>query len=530
MELRVKILSTILALLLTVLLCCSSVSGAEADKDKVFEFTFYVDDDGGTSVVVSFYDVAIGSSWLLIPRGQEGNVSVAVHRGKLVNISYESLIEDGRESPFYVNMTFTYEGEDYVNLSIKYFMAYGSLIIEPKAMFVSPRVKCGGKDFIKTMTLLPGYAITSRSDVSSFSGSIKDVEVSAFNGFVIVEASVRSDDRVVIRYEVPSKPSMVNISLGNLVFRTPSRYSGFAQQVLEVLNESYAICREVFGIDLKDVEVVFFVPSMPDLAMGLMGYVPFMADKLGAVHLNLLYIRGVEGFLHIVALHEIIHHFMWAIGVPPLKLWIHEGVAQYLSLTIGRLLGYEGAVDMHERGLVLAWRVLGDELGFIQRWTPFYTPPQGLGHCYAASYKIFKELCDRYGGLEYLKILLRELRRVDWSNETQVIEAFGLAAGNVNDVFVSFHRWGFEFKTPLQASIIIAKVKGDVSRMPEWLEPHKSLAQVLIRVAELLQKNEASYRATILAEVARSIYELSPYTFVVSLAMVVLAIVVSRHA
>ncbi len=505
--------------------CSLSIANAE----KSFSYKFYVDDDGHTDVTVFFYDTGNGTSWILIPKSQKDYVNITAYRGGILNVSYQKLVEGGEESPFYVVMKFKYETRDVVNLSISYSMLYGSLIIEPKAVFISPRVTHEGAGSTKTITSLPGYVITDKKGVSSFSGFIKDVEVTKRGDRVIVEASISSDDRVVIEYTVPFHCNMTDVTIGSFTFKTPLRYLDFAHDILESLNESYAIYKDVFSTELKNVEIQFFVPSMRDLITGLEGYVPFEAGKLGAIYLNILYIRGVEGFMDVIALHELAHHFLWAIGVPPSRLWIHEGVAEYISLTIGRSLGYARAVDMHECGLVSVWRELDDNLGFVQKWTPFYTPPQGLRYCYAASYYIFKTLCDEYGGLNYLKRLFELFKRIDWSNDTQIIEAFGLAANNVTGIFALFHKWGFEFKEPLQITLLISRVKRNISSMPIWLEPYKSLAGIAIWIAELLQQYNVPCGTALMIKASELVYNASPYLLLVSLAIVVTAIALSRR-
>lgn len=517
----------VLAALFAVATCICSLSVTNAEKN--FSYKFYVDDNGNTNVTIFFYDAGNGTSWILIPKGQENNVSIAIYNGKVLNVLYQKLIEGGEENPFYVIMKFKYETGDVVNLSISYSMPYGSLIIEPKAIFVSPRVTHEETGFTKTITSLPDYAVTDERGVSSFSGLIRDVRITKRGDRVVVEASISSDDRVVIEYSVPLRCNMTDITIGSFTFKTPLRYLNFACDILRTLNDSYTIYRSIFDTELENVEIQFFVPSMRDLVAGLEGYVPFEAGKLGAVHLNILYIRGVEGFMDVIALHELAHHFLWALGVPPSRLWIHEGIAEYLSLTIGRSLGYAEAVAMHESGLVSVWKELDDNLGFVQRWTPFYTPPQGLRYCYAASYYIFKTLCEEYGELDYLRRLFELFKKIDWNNDTQIIEAFGLAANNVTGVFALFHKWGFEFKSPPSTTFLISKVKKDVLSMPIWLEPYKSLAGIAIWVAEVLQQYNVPCGTALMIKASELIYNTSPYLLLVSLMVIVMAVALLRR-
>lgn len=513
-----------LCLLLTVLVVICYFGVVHAEKD--FKYVFEVDDEGHTSVTVLFYDDINGSSWLLVPKAQKESVNIVANEGRLVNVTYKSLVEGGKEDPFYIIMEFEYETPRIANITIRYSMENGALIIEPKAIFISPRVAHEGPTITQVLVYLPSYAIVSRSRVSSFSGFIRNVEVIEGKNHNIVSAVIGPNDRVVVEYEVPFKGNITQLTAKNFTFRTAPRYLRSAYEVLETLNDCYSIYERLFENKLYKVEVEFFVPSIEELMLGIEGYVPFLGDKLGAIHLNLLYIRGVKGFMDVIAMHELAHHFLWSIGVPPSKLWIHEGVAEYISLTLGLQRGYYDAVEIHESSLTVAWNSTNNYLGFIQKWTPFYTPPQDLRLCYAASYYIFKTLCDKYGGLDYLKMLFKTFRGIDWNNDTQVIEAFGIAAGDVNEVFKLFREWGFELEESSHLAPSLSKVKRDVSGMPTWLEPYKVIAQAIINLAEIFQQYDLPYLKTLTVKTSQLICETSWILAALSFIVIVTTLVV----
>ncbi|MEM4576567.1 MAG: hypothetical protein QW701_03775 [Candidatus Nezhaarchaeales archaeon] len=518
----------LLALIILAVIYCSNIVRAE----KGFTYVFEVDAEGYTSVTVLFYDNKNGSSWLLVPKAQREDISLMVNEGRLVNVTYRSLVEKGKEDPFYVIMEFEYEASRIANITIRYFMEHGALIIEPKAVFISPRVTHEGPTTTRVLVHLPSYATVSRSRVSSFSGFIRNVEVIEGKGCTIVGAIVGPDDRIVVEYTVPFKGNITHLTANNFTFRTASRYLRYAYDVLETLNDCYPIYEKLFENKLYNVEVEFFVPSIEELMLGIEGYVPFLGDKLGAIHLNLLYIRGVKGFMDIIAMHELAHHFLWSIGVPPSKLWIHEGIAEYISLALGLQRDYYDAVEIHESLLTTVWNKMDNYLGFIQKWTPFYVPSQDLRLCYAASYYIFKTLCDRYGGLEYLKSLFKAFRDIDWNNDTQVIEAFGIAAGDVNEVFKLFREWGFELEESSQLVPSLSKVKRNVSGMPTWLKPYRDIAQAVINVAEVFQQYDLPYLKMLAVKTSQIICETSWALAALSFIIVIttLVILVRRSA
>jgi hypothetical protein len=458
-------------------------------------------------------------------------VNVTVYEGKLLNVTYKNVINDGRENPFYVAMELYYEGSPTFNASIKYYAKYGALIIEPKATFISPRIVHGGAK-TKVVAYLPSYSITSEDKVSSISGLIGNVEVARRDGAVVVGAVMGPDDRLVIEYTVPRVAEITNITLGRAVFKTPTRYIEFAYEVLSALNKTYAVYKDVFGCDVQNICVEFFVPTRRDLDLGVEGYVPLVGRELGPIHLNLLYIRGVKGFMDVVAMHELAHHFLWRIGVPLSKLWIHEGVAEYLSITLGREMDYRDAVEIHESSLIANLKELDDQLGFIQKWTPSSVPPQELGPYYAASYHVFKTLCERYGGMDYLKRLFEILKgfdHFDWYDEGRVIEAFGEASGNVDEVVRIFRRWGFEIEGSSQFIPSIPKVRKYISGLPDWLEPYKRVAEVATYVAEDLRQQGLVYAALLTIKASQLICDFSLPFAIASIAIVVIALALLRR-
>ena len=506
------------------------LSIAHAEKD--FKYVFEIDDEGATRVVVYFCDEKSGSSWLYVPKNQRGLLNFTVYEGRVINATYRSLIDDGREDPFYVMMEFHYEASRVFNASIEYYMRYGALIIEPKATFISPRVVHEGVT-TNVIAYLPGYVYTSEESVSSASGSVNDVKVVRKGEVVVVSAMIGSDDRLIIEYTVPREAETRNVSSEHLVFRTPSRYVDFANQVLTALNKAYAAYKEVFECEPRNVHIEFFVPSREDIALGIEGYVPLVGRELGPIHLNLLYIRGVEGFMSIVAMHELAHHFLWCIGVPLSKLWIHEGIAEYLSLTLGREMGYHSAVEVHETSLENNLKRSSGNLGFIQKWTPFSVPPQELGPYYAASYKVFNVLCEKYGGLSYLKRLFATFKGFDyfdWYDEYRVIEAFGEAAGNIDEVVELFLEWGFEVKGSSRFVPRVSQVREKVSGLPSWLEPYKRLAEVTIYLAEALQRQGLICLAALAVKASQLVCNASIPLTITSIAIVVAALILLKRS
>ncbi|MEM2213933.1 MAG: hypothetical protein QXD66_05155 [Candidatus Nezhaarchaeales archaeon] len=500
--------------------------------EKSFNYVIVVDDEGRTNVTVFFYDNEDGSSWLLVPKDQRELIDVTVYKGELLNVTYRSLIEGGRESPFYVIMRFDYKASEVINLSIRYSMKHGALIIEPHAIFISPRIT-----HEETLSLvvvhLPSRVEVLENGVSALSGYIRNVSITRSNDYLIISAIIGPDDRLIVEYTVPERSELSDVTLGSFIFKVHPRYLDFAFEVLKALNNTYSIYENIFETKPSNIQVEFFVPSKRDIVLGLMGYVPIVGKSLGPIYLNILYIRSVKGFMSIAAIHELTHHFLSSINVPTSKLWIHEGVAQYMSLVVGYQLGYCEAFEMYEGTLESGLKKLGNYLGFVQKWSPYSEPPEDIGQYYAASYCIIKTLCDRYGGLDYLKRLfsiLKQLSPIDWYDDVKIIEAFGVAAGNVSEVVDLFHKWGFEVKEPSLIIPSISQIKESISNMPIWLEPYKNIARMMINMAELLQQHSLLHVAIMVARVSQLIHELSfSFMFISSIIIAIVIIALLKR-
>ncbi|MEM2535186.1 MAG: hypothetical protein QXD12_05205, partial [Candidatus Nezhaarchaeales archaeon] len=232
--------------------------------EKSFNYVIVVDDEGRTNVTVFFYDNEDGSSWLLVPKDQRELIDVTVYKGELLNVTYRSLIEGGRESPFYVIMRFDYKASEVINLSIRYSMKHGALIIEPHAIFISPRIT-----HEETLSLvvvhLPSRVEVLENGVSALSGYIRNVSITRSNDYLIISAIIGPDDRLLVEYTVPERSELSDVTLGSFIFKVHPRYLDFAFEVLKALNNTYSIYENIFETKPSNIQVEFFVPSKRDI-------------------------------------------------------------------------------------------------------------------------------------------------------------------------------------------------------------------------------------------------------------------------
>jgi hypothetical protein len=222
----------------------------------------------------------------------------------------------------------------------------------------------------------------------------------------------------------------------------------------------------LFGFELsKKIEVILFPPKYSDFIAGIAGFVPFESGTLGAINLNMIYFRTLKGNIEITAIHELAHHFIWAMGVDPGTLWIHEGLATYLSIEIGDYLGYSTVAEEYRETYNMLVAQL-DSLGFIQGWG---MEPIDTAYYYAAAYYIFDDIGERYGGLDFYKELFRRLSEYE-SIDTYIFVSV-LDSLVPDDMYDYFKKTGFYIEATVNIESIKTEVEDILDSLPDWIFP-----------------------------------------------------------
>ncbi|MEM3027514.1 MAG: zinc ribbon domain-containing protein [Candidatus Bathyarchaeia archaeon] len=473
------------------------VVSAEPNTPKYLYF-YEIDGDGNAAVRINFLHETSkqDSSWLIVPSFVPWiNDTI---QGKMLSFNIEPVFVEGKMDPFWKNYSFAYEPtEGIFNLTISFRIEQYAYIIEPNGFFLSSQIGYSTSAQGSTIVLLSQGARVSSSGVRliDYSSGIilspSSLRISSRDGRIEVQCATTYSSRLAIYFTEPGKEAEIRIyTLGRFSVQTASRYEDKAWKFLKLYNESYPILADIFGVSLNKVNVTLFIPTMDQFLSGLGGFVPFSETSgPGFVNLNMFYFRKVSGFIEIIALHELIHHFVWAVGFSPRKLWVHEGMAEYFSIELARLLGFKEGAQEHEDSLLAVSKRLGNALGFVQDWGTYRT--SGNTEYYAASWKIFKTLGDAYGGLEYYKRFFMELKSFGKDLEdSAIVTALGLAAGDVAAIFEKFQGWGFQKVvdvTSLQK--ILKEARERAFGLSVFLQPSKALADLLLRRAEAALKS-----------------------------------------
>jgi len=381
-----------------------------------FNYQFIVSDDGSTLVrIIYSSDVDHGSSWVLVPKFSKWvnyTVSGRVYKWNLDEPEKYTGV------PYYfyevLNFLFTSE-EQHFEMVIEFNFSTAAMIIEPDGIFYSPQIgfKLGSR-FEASVRFPPTFKVNLNEALAlGNSGSYKP-DRSSNSSYILFRDLPPTENllRIEIGFKVPRKADYILLESGIFKFNTVKRYESYAWKILNLYNATYETLVNLFNTTLdqsgsssnaNNVTVRFFIPDFHSL-MSVGGYVPFSGERLGDIHINFVFTRYVEGYLEVVALHELIHHFLWRAGISPRNLlWFHEGMAQYVSVEIAESLGYEGAGmikrDLENRTSFLE-AITGRDLSFLVYWSPSNTP-RNLDTLYTAAYYVVSRLAEKHGGLNY---------------------------------------------------------------------------------------------------------------------------------
>jgi len=469
-----------------------------------YHYRFVVDEDGFTRVKIRYESLAgEGASWVFIPKFTpwiNRTLSGCITGWRIIDT--EELT--GEEYYFYRILAFTFKSEGEFSFEIEFNMTVGAVIIEPRGIFFSPQIGFRSGEFGEAEVRLPqafgvvkAIAIGQRATFRPSKIGDHYVLFSLLDNMVRLQVEFRTE---------AAGPELVRLKRGLFTFETPTRYRRYAQDILELLATTYDQYVDLFNVTLNEVEVEFFIPDFETL-LSIGGYVPFTGRRLGDIRINVFYVRTIRGTLEIVALHELVHHFLWRAGISPSKLlWFHEGMAQYVSIEIADEMGYEGASWERERLLNEASILLnryGGDLSFLQYWRPGYTPTD-ISMCYAAAYYIVSSLAETYGGLDYYRRFFRLIRGREVADNDHLIYYLGVAANT--SLVQTFRGWGFQVteyeEEPAQVPPVILEAERAVSELNPLLQPYKFLAEYLCRIAYIDFKLNLVDNAILYAEAA----------------------------
>jgi len=460
----------------------------------LFSYEFVVDEEGFTKVNITYTtNGARGSSWVLVPKFSEWTNHTV--RGKVTECGLRDAGElTGVPYFFYEALWFFYDSDgSEFEMNVQFNLSTAAMIIEPDGVFYSPQIGFEEGRVEAEVTLPEGFSIKQGEALAL--GSAGAYRPSSLGSdYVLFDNLPETENsfRIEIGFRTSGdEADLRTLQSGVFAFETVPRYEGYAEEILTLFNRTYGGLVELFNVTLETAEVRFFLPEFNSL-FSPGGYVPFVSRQIGDIHINILYTRYVRGYIEVIALHELVHHFLWKAGISPQTLlWFHEGMAEYISLEIANTLGYEGSRIMKEEleeGVSQLQQIVGDDFGFITQWSPSRQPENTWSY-YVASYCVVSRLAEPRGGLEYYNRFFRLIKGKNVDSNAAIGYYLGLAANE--SVADTLNRWGFEIPDLYRYAPLLSSAEEVLGKISPLHQPYKFLAELLYRQA-LLNANEES--------------------------------------
>ncbi|MFB0567198.1 MAG: hypothetical protein ACETVM_01240, partial [Candidatus Bathyarchaeia archaeon] len=401
-------------------------------------------------------------------------------------------------------------------MKIQFNMTEGALIIEPRGIFFSPLTgfhpDSAGKSTAEI--LFPSNYKVKEEFIASSSGISTHTTPNSNSVLFDLQDNL---ERLQIEFETAAtEPTWKQLNQSVFNFRTAKRYEHYASEILTLFNAVYDDFTDLFNVTLEDIDVQFFIPEF-DMLLSVGGYIPFIEQTLGEININIFFVRAVNGTIQAIALHELVHHFLWKAGLSPdLFLWFHEGSSQFVSIETVDDLGYEGA-DMErsrlEQGASQFISQYGENFGFLQDWTP-KNQPMDVTRNYVASYYVVSRLAEEHGGLDFYERFFKLIRGSKIENNDEL--AFHLSFAANASVDLKLKRWGFNIhllytinQSEISPELIYEAEKAVDGLSPVFL-PYNLIAKFLYQQA-LLRLERGDYDgANQLLNAAISLANLAP--------------------
>jgi hypothetical protein len=134
-------------------------------------------------------------------------------------------------------------------------------------------------------------------------------------------------------------------------------------------------------------------------------------------------------------------------------LWLHEGLANYVSIGVTYYLGLTGAKDLEDSLTSTAAMIPQSEYHLVEAWPPYYTDPNSEFQYYAMAYTIvskigsaFKVKGEPFPGYDYYAAFFRliEDKGEEPNSTAQIISDMEYVAPNASGVDSMFFNWGFD--------------------------------------------------------------------------------------
>ncbi|MFQ6074218.1 MAG: hypothetical protein ACE5KC_03255, partial [Candidatus Bathyarchaeia archaeon] len=465
-------LSLLLVISASVIATLPTANGKPSSNSYNYKFT--VNEDGFTWVDITFQSAEdAGSSWVIVPKFSPWKYDITPP-GKITDSKLDETRNYVEEDYyFYQVFEFSFASESSFQMKIRFNMTGGALIIEPRGIFFSPLIGFHPDSVGKSSAevLFPSNYRVKEEFIASSSG--RTIHTVVGSNHVLFDLRYNLE-RLQIEFETAAnEPTWKQLSRSVFSFRTVERYENYASEILTLFDAVYDDLTDLFNVTLESVDVQFFVPDFETL-LSVGGYVPFTGRELGEININIFFVRAINGTIQVIALHELVHHFLWKAGLSPDHfLWFHEGVAQFVSIETVDDLGYEGAATERNRLEQGADQLRGENFGFLEDWTPQNQPIDVTSH-YVASYYVVSRLAEKYGELDFYKRFFQKIHGIEfepngWKPNEWLAFYLSLAANASVDLTLKL--WGFDIRLIYTGSKLSPNLIWEAERAVDGLSP-----------------------------------------------------------
>jgi len=517
---RVPLILAIIVSLTTSFLAAEGL--AYTQTYGLYHYSFIVNDDGFTWVTVNYESSEnLGSSWVLVPKFSDWDskiLSGQILRSELV----ESVYAAGEEYYFYQVFKFSFKSDESFKMSIQFNMSAGALIIEPRGVFFSPLIGFQESSIGKAEVFLPtGSRVVEALALGSAGNYAPKNETLNYVFFDLYENLIR----LQIEFKTSiSAPALSTLKQGIFTLQTVRRYENYASGILRLFDTVYDSFVDLFNVTLESVDVRFVIPEFY-VFLSVGGYVPFTGGKVGDIHINVFFVRGVRGLLEVIALHELVHHFLFKAGLSPSDfLWFHEGMAQYVSIEVAEELGYAGASTERDKLSLGALQLAhyGENFYFLQEWNPEIQPADVTAY-YVASYYVVSKLAKKYGGLDYYRRFFKLISGTRVEDNNVLAYHLGLAANT--SVAPDLQRWGFDIVDLFGFPTLVDEAERAVHRLSPVFQPYKFVAERFYEQGRTYLEMGDAEKANQYLEAAISLAKFAPLLTLITVAAMLLAII-----
>lgn len=482
----------------------------------IYNYIITVDDEGEAHIEIEYTAKKNkGISWVLVPKNFTP-WEYEIVKGEIVNYNISNAYTStGEKYVFYNNFTFNFAGKNGFKLLISYNMNYGSIIVEPKAFFYSPQIGFNPKEQAIVHVRFPKTARLREENMAP-----KPEAITEYNDYFEVTFKLETNmARIAIEYTTTRPLKETTIKEGIFQIKTPIRYIDLAKRLLRAYKKVYKNMTEIFAINLTNVNVKFFAPTLKDLWIA--GFIPFNGTHLGEINLNLFFVRTAIGYWEQIALHELVHQFVWAAGISPNILWFHEGLAEYISYELTLKAGWTGAESKREKLEELA-ETLRPNFGFVQNWRPGKQDKNIIAY-YAASYMIVKEIAESNGGIEFYKCFFNKIKGLGNITTIDTLIHY-LSTCSKIDLPSKFAAWGFIIVDIYIVQEAIRQGKKILEEQLPIAQPWLFIAKKLLEQAEIALEQGDLKTAIIKASIGETIAKTSLTLTITTIIAIILLI------